>query len=191
MPTATKIRADCDVPAELATKHVIDLREEIEERIPLLVRQLGTAPSIDFTALSPREFESLVADLLERLGFYDIERGHMVERRQVDIRARHALKDPFGQETEETWLVEVMHYRRARASVNKVSATLALLASLSDRYQGLLVLSGQLTSAARNYLAHSSKHDHPSLRVIDGTELKRLLLANYDLVSRYFPGAPQ
>lgn len=185
------IVADCDVPAELATKHVFDLRDQIEERIPSLVRQLGTAPSIDFTALSGHEFESLVADLLGRLGFYDIELGHMVEGKQFDICARHVLKDPLGQETEETWLVEVMHYRHERASVHKISITLANLDSLSARYQGLLVVSGQLTSAARDYLAHTSERGRPRLRIIDGTELKRLLLAQYDLVSRYFSGAPE
>lgn len=180
---------DCDVPAELATKHVIDLRRNVEDGIQLLVKQLGIAPSIDLSKIAPRRFEALVAELLERLGFYGIEREWILEGRHVDICARYSSKDPFGQQMEQVWLVEVKHYRRERAGVKDLAETVAFLSRLPDRYRGLLVLSSQLTSAARNWLVHASEQGHPSLRVIDGTELKKLLLKNFDLVGEYFGGA--
>jgi len=118
---------DCDVPAELATKHVIDLRENVDEGIQLLVKQLGIAPSIDLSEIDPRRFETLVAELLERLGFYGIKREWIFEGRHVDICARYSSKDPFGQREEQIWLVEVKHYRRERAGIKTLAETVAFL----------------------------------------------------------------
>jgi hypothetical protein len=52
--------------------------------------------------------------------------------------------------------------------------------------KALLVTNGKLTSVALDWVSDAPKVTGIPIRVVDGTELKRLLLQNTDLVSKYF-----
>jgi hypothetical protein len=60
------------------------------------------------------------------------------------------------------------------------------MSRLPARSKGLLVTNGQLTSAARDWLASAEAQSRIEIRVIEGTELKRLLLQHKELVNKYF-----
>jgi len=103
-----------------------------------------------------------------------------------DIRANYISTDPFGAEKEETWIAEVKFYRNARADLNAMRQMASYLERLPGQYKGLIITNGQLTSAAREWLALAENEHRIEVRVVDGTELKRLLLNNPQLVDRYF-----
>jgi Holliday junction resolvase-like predicted endonuclease len=178
--------ADCDIPLLLASYQLLDLRRDFEAGVTRLVEQIGVAPEIDFSELDGRSFENLVVDLLSRLGFTSIEREWASADMEVDIKASYARPDPFRVEVTETWLVEVKFYRQARADLKSIRQLVEYLTRLPAQSKGLLVTNGQLTSAAKDWLNSAKAKSRVEIRVIDGTELKRLLLQHGDLVSKYF-----
>lgn len=178
--------ADCEIPLLLRSYQYLDLRRDFEGGVARLVKQIGIAPEIDFSELDGRSFENLVVDLLSKLGFKDIEREWASADVGVDVKASYAYDDPFGVEDTETWLVEVKFYRQARADLKSIRQLVDYLSRLPARSKGLLVTNGQLTSAAKDWLDSAKAKSRVEIRVIDGTELKRLLLQHSDLVSKYF-----
>lgn len=180
------IIADCEIPAVLASRQYIDLRSNFEEGVDCLVEQIGLVPEIDFSILDYRLFEGLVVDLLAMLGFTDIKQEWAIEDKYVDIKALYPRLDPFGAEIIETWLVEVKFYHKSRADLKSVHQLAGYLSSLPEHCKGLLVTNGQLTLAAREWLASAESMGRIQIRVVDGTELKRLLLQHKDLIHKYF-----
>ena len=178
--------ADCEIPLLLASYQYLDLRTDFEQGVARLVEQIGVVPEIDFSALDWKSFENLVVDLLIKLGFEDIEREWARADPGVDLKADYSHFDPFGVEVTETWLIEVKFYRQARADLRSVQQLVDYLSRLPTRSKGLLVTNGQLTSAARDWLKSAEAKSRIEIRVIDGTELKRLLLLHRDLVNEYF-----
>jgi len=125
-------------------------------------------------------------DLLAMLGFTDMKQGWAIEDKGIDIKALYPRIDPFGAEIIETWLVEVKFYHESRADLKSIHQLAGYLSSLPEHCKGLLVTNSQLTSAAREWLASAESKDRIQIRVIDGTELKRLLLQHKDLIHKYF-----
>ena len=178
--------ADCEIPAALASHQYLDLRSDFEEGVDRLVEQIGLVSEMDFSILDYRLFEDLVVDLLAMLGFTDMKQGWAIEDKCIDIKALYPRLDPFSAEIVETWLVEVKFYRKSRADLKSIHQLAGYLSSLPEHCKGLLVTNSQLTSAAREWLASAESKDRIQIRVIDGTELKRLLLQHKDLIHKYF-----
>jgi hypothetical protein len=180
--------ADCEIPPPLAYYQYLDLRTDFEQGVNRLVKQISAAPEIDFSELDGRAFEDLVADLLAELGFRNIDRKFAISDFGVDIKAQYSHPDPFGVEVTDTWLVEIKFYRQGRADLKSMHQLVGYLSGLPARSKGLLITNGQLTSAARDWLKSTEASSRVEIRVIDGTELKRLLLQHRDLIERYFTG---
>lgn len=178
--------ADCEIPPLLASYQFLDLRTDFDQGVTRLVEQIGLVPEIDFSVLDGRAFENLIADLLTKLGFRGIEREWAIADFGVDIEAEYSRLDPFGVEATETWLVEVKFYSQSRADLRSIRQLVDYMSRLPARSKGLLVTNGQLTSAARDWLASAEAQSRIEIRVIDGTELKRLLLQHKELVNKYF-----
>ncbi len=178
--------ADCEIPPPLASYQLLDLRIDFDQGVTRLVERIGLVPQIDFSVLDWRAFENLIADLLTRLGFKIIEREQAIDGLRVDITAEYSRADPFGAEATETWLVEVKFYRQARADLSSVRQLVDYLSHFPLRTKGLLVTNSQLTSAARYWLESAEARGRIEVRVVDGTELKRLLLQHKELVVKYF-----
>lgn len=178
--------ADCEIPLPLAYYQYLDLRTDYEQGINRLVKQIGAAPEIDFSELDWKAFEALVADLLTELGFRNIKREFAARDFVVDIEAHYSRPDPFGVEVTDTWLVETKFYRQGRADLKSIHQLVDYLSRLPARSKGLLITNGQLTSAARDWLKSEEASSRIEIRVIDGTELKRLLLQHRDLIDKYF-----
>ncbi|MCK4364919.1 MAG: TIR domain-containing protein [Thermoplasmatales archaeon] len=178
--------ADCKIPAALASRRYLDLRLNFDEGVDHLVEQIGLLPEIDFSILDYRLFENLVADLLSKLGFSDIRQEVAIEDLHVDIMALYPHIDPFGVKVIEKWLVEVKLYHKSRADLKSIHQLANYLSHLPEHCKGLLVTNSQLTSAAHGWLASAESKGRIQIRVIDGTELKRLLLQHKNLIYKYF-----
>lgn len=179
--------ADCEVPPFLAQRVLIDLRTDYTSGISRLVQQIGLAPKIDFSRLTPQQFETLVADLFKSAGFSEVQLEVPMRDRRVDIVAKYTAKDPLGGIREEVWLVEVKFYRKERADLQALHQLVGYLVTLPEQYRGVLVTNSQLTSAARAWLEEARKSGHHDIRIVDGTEMRRLLLNYPDIVDKYFP----
>jgi hypothetical protein len=175
---------DCDIPPALKEYKYIDLRRNSAAGIRALVNQLNAAAAIDFSTLTSKEFEDLIADLLVERGFSiarDVE-----TKEHFDFVARHKNHDPFGVERTETWAVEVKLYRDKRASVSALKDMFHWLLDSLGQTKGLVITNGQLTSEARSFASSAGTSSGRELRVIDGTELTRILIQHPNLVHRYF-----
>lgn len=177
---------DCDIPVLLRSRLYLDLRHDFDAGIDRLAKQLGLASDIDFAQLEWGDFENLIVDLLEKRGFTKIERDVRIDGMQIDVRACFEQNDPFGVQFEETWLVEIKLYKNERPTAKSIAELAHRLASLSQVSKGLIVTNSHLTSAAKEMLNSLREKQRIELRVIDGTELRRLILANSDLIENYF-----
>lgn len=176
---------DCQIPPLLAGRRYLDLRTDLQGGVQQLIRQLGVVPDIDFSRLDPRSFERLVADLLTELGF-SVERQRVSRDSGFDFVASFVSTDPFGPERRESWLVEVKLYRNERVSLQALRQMIGYMVTVAGSHKGLVVTNSQLTSVATKYLEDITKKSGRDLRIIDGTELRGLLLRHPALVARYF-----
>lgn len=178
--------ADCEIPSLLADRKYLDLRTDLESGINTLIRQFGIVPNIDFSKLNGKLFESLVADLLTELGFSIEFPQHMSRDSGFDFVALFYSEDPFGAKRRELWLVEVKFYQNQRVSPKSLRKMFGYMATFPGFYKGLVVTNSQLTSVATKFLEDITEKSGREVRVIDGTELRALLLGYPKLVDRYF-----
>jgi restriction endonuclease Mrr len=151
-----------------------------------LAKIIGVVPEVDFKKLNPQKFESLVGELLWKTGFENVQLMPQHHDTGVDLIAEYRRSDPFGAEIREVYLVQVKLYRQSRADLKFLNQSIAYLKSFPQADEILLVTNSQLTSAALEWLNSVKQKEKISVRVIDGTELKRLLLKHNDLVQKYF-----
>lgn len=177
---------DCDIPSSLAMYQCFDMRSGIEENLEKLAEALRFTAKIDFEKLSPQTFEQLVVDLLQKLGFVNLQSEIQQRDSGFDAVVEFRQKDPFGAETREVYAVETKLYRHSRADLQALRQLAGYARSDPKINKALLVTNGNLTSVALDWVNDAPKVAGVSIRVIDGTELKRLLLQNTDLVSKYF-----
>jgi hypothetical protein len=144
--------------------------------------RLGAA--IDLAGMRGSVLEALVSDLLRQTG-WTIAPGAIQPDEGYDLRITHEPGPDVGWPAET--LVQVKAYRDRRVSVNTVSQ----LASVVRSHQGtagLLVTNGQLTSVARSYADEASEAGTP-MQVIDGPELRQMLVRHPDIAMRHIPDA--
>jgi hypothetical protein len=179
---------DCEVPAALARRVFIDLRQDFDVAVQRLAEQLGAATELRLSSLTGQAFENLVADLLVELGF-TVERIPSRRDSAFDLVASYRSPDPFGGERTETWLVQATFYREKRVSVDALSQLIFRVSIGLPLSKGLLVTNSRLTSVARSFLSGATERFGNEIRVIDGSELTNLLLQHPTLIRRHFSGS--
>lgn len=177
---------DSEIPDFLSGLQIFDLKKRTEKNIRKLVDQITRAPRIDFSYFSWNEFQELAVDLLKKLDFTEIQADHGPADRGFDLIAEYTRKDPFGVEKKEIWVVETKFYQTERASLRALRQLISSLAAYPDA-KALLVTNGLLTSTAKKWLKDVQQTGRRYVRVIEGPELRNLLLRFPDLVDRYFP----
>ena len=175
---------DCDIPLSLTPYQHFDLRNPVEENLEKLVDALKNTSEIDFEKLSSPIFEQLVVELLQKLGFINLQMEEKNNGINGVVEFRH--KDPFGAETRDIYALETKLYRESRADLRSIRKLALHAKSNSNIDKALVVTDGNLTSVALDWVNDAPKVTGVPIRVVDGTELKRLLLQNTDLVSKYF-----
>lgn len=176
---------DSEVPAYLRGYQTLDLRSKTDPKVAKLVRQIAYAPRIDFSSFTKEKFERLVFDLLKSMGFKKISKQIDVQEKGADFRAEFTQRDPFGVEDRQIWIVETKFYRQDRPSVDSIRQMLGSL-SFFPNAKGLLVTNGLLTSYAKEATMKLRKENAKPLRVIEGPELRSLLLRFPRLIEKYF-----
>ncbi len=178
---------DCEIPISLSEYFIFDLRNP--DNLNKLINHIRIVPQIDFSALSYKQFEDLIEELLIRIGFKNIEREWEYKGNYIDIKGVFSHNDPFGEVVNETWIVEVKLYKSSRADIKTLNQLFTILQNFQEPVMGLLVTNGQLTSAAQDWL--NSENQKSRLRIIDGPKLKRYLMNYNDIVNKYFHGSEQ
>jgi len=175
------------IPQIISNYQYFDLTKNEDVTIDKLIAQFEYVPKIDFSKLSPETFIDLIIDLLKVLKFKNFEseyeKGSDIG---YDFKAELVNKDPFGKKTIETWLIEIKYYNQERVSPQTIDFFRQLLQNNKQGLKGLLITNSQLTSIVLNQLEHYSKFEHFHLRVIDGIELKKILLNHKSLIRKYF-----
>lgn len=158
----------------------IDASNNLEDGMRILKDRIVSVPQLDFDKLSPVKFEMLVGDLLTDLGF------KVAGKRGADFTCSINRVDPFGKTREEIWLVETKFYSQSRPTMRTLKRIVGTIATYRTRARALLVTNGQLTSATKKWLEDQVATSPYEVQVIEGNELRSLLLNNPNLVKKYF-----
>lgn len=169
---------DAVIPASLSGLQFVDLRQNFGSTVQHLVERIQATLDIDFSTLSPSAFEDLVGDVLRELGFAT-EREAVERGMQFDYRATVRTQDPFGAWVDEAWLIEVKHHKAGRLSVAAIRQFVAMADFSPGPSRLALITSGQITSAGRDYISRSR------VRLVEGVELRRILLTRPHLIRRH------
>lgn len=179
--------ADSSVPEELHHLMSLDLRGDFEAGVQRLAEWLQVASSIEFSALTPLVLEELVADLLRIRDFVVDTPTRLESESGVDLVASRVVQDPFGVPYEEKWLVMVKLYGKGRrVGLKTLRELIGFLSRTPVPDRLLVVTTGQLTSVATEYLSAVASEPSGIVRVVDGPELHRLLVAHPQLIRQYF-----
>ncbi|WP_198351767.1 restriction endonuclease [Streptomyces typhae] len=153
-----------------------------EASIGELTQRIEKGRAIDLLDLRSADFENLVEDLLRSEGF-DVIAFSRSGDRGYDFLARTPGTDntpPIE------YVVQVKAYRHSRVSVAAVHEIAQKVARAGGGRAVMIVTNGQLTSVAKRTLTDlASLPESPEIRVLDGTQVKYLLLKHPDLVRKY------
>lgn len=166
----------CDIPLALRDRGIVDLSADGALGVERLLTRIYRDRIVDFSRLSPSNFEAMVADLLRTQGF--------------DITAISTGPD-MGYDfavvrNDKRWLVEVKHYSHSRISVGVVQKVAARIANEGQGTNGLLVTNSKVTSVTYDYLRYLASEKDIHIDVLDGDDLRRLIRPHDGLIHRYF-----
>lgn len=167
------------IPDILRNQVHIDLKDNRDLAIKQLQTMLSPNIDIDFNRLSYFEFERLVSELLFGLGYEP--RSTENNDSGFDLHLQVPRSDPFGQGLKEEWLIQVKHSQPDRLSVNDIRNFAARsIEEIQNNKRAALVTSAQLTSPAREIAKRNN------LRLVEGTELKQIVLGQPDVAKKFF-----
>lgn len=175
----------CRIPDYLKKSKWIDISKNYIKGIKKMIEQIEIALKIDLRKLCGPEFENLIVDLLKSYQFEDVrQQTYFIRDWRYDFMAKYDKKDPFGRHERETWIIEV----KSSKDVTGLSSLRQFVASLNifkEPVHGLFVTSGQLSRDAKAWLERQYGLECP-IKILEGNEIKRLLLNNEKLVQKYF-----
>lgn len=157
----------------------------LDRQISRIVDYLYNVPRVDFERLAPLQFEELVLALLRKLHLLDIERIGFNDS-GFDLSAKSRMRNPFGGNTFVTWMIEVKFTQSARVDLSLLHRLSHYLEKHPIEINGVVITNGQLTSTAREWLEENTRFKRTSLTVVDGTQLRELVLKYPDLVDTFF-----
>ncbi|MCB8745829.1 restriction endonuclease [Rhodoferax sp. U2-2l] len=182
-------RKPVDAPASGVVSFAVDFDEHGEpsdKSIEKIATSLRDLPRIQFDRLGPAEFERLVVALLEKLRFFDIE-SNTTNDYGFDLLARTRARNPFGGLGIITWLVEIKYRNDSRADISALHQLSSRLERFPLETNGVLITNGQLTSTAREWVEENRKRKRTSITIVDGTQLREMLIRYPALVDQFFP----
>lgn len=174
------------LPESLNNFLYIDLTQNFENGLNVLVSQLKNTSKVDFSILSYKQFEDLVSELLSDIGFFNIKRNMRFNDIGTDIVCEYRNIDPFGNIQNDTWIVEVKLYKSSRLDIKTILQVKNQLLNNASFDKALIVTNGYLTSASKQTLDLIKGKEKIDIKVIEGSELKRLLIKKDALINKYF-----
>lgn len=147
--------------------------------------------TISFNNLSPTEFEEFCFDLLQRLGFFNIDwrKGTGLKTspadRGRDIVFQREYPDVDGTKYFETWFVECKHYTKGLPT--KELQNLLSWAN-AERPDGVIIIvSNFLSNSAKDYLENYRKNNKPAYKIKywERPMLEKLVKNKISLLRKY------
>jgi hypothetical protein len=146
---------------------------------------VSSLPRVKFDHLTPQSFEHLVIALLQKLKFFDIEPSRGADY-GFDIQAKTRTRNPFGGAGATPWLIQLKFHKSARADIQSLQQLSYGLERQPLGVNGVLITNGQLTSTAREWVESNEKSKRTSITIVDGTQLRELVLKYPDIVDNFF-----
>ncbi len=175
----------CEVPAYMEQWTVLDATRDLNRGIKRLSQLLKAAPKVQLDSLSPQRFEELVGELLRSYGFRNVETARPSMDFGYDFSAQSVQHDPFGRPEVVEWIIQVKS-SRLQTDTSTLRAFLGALSLRNER--GLFVTSSQLTSPAKSWLDYATKPGAPRISFLEGTDVRRLVMAKPRLIKSFFGG---
>lgn len=177
----------CNMPFYLNKVQWLDLSKNFETGLNKMIEQLEMAVKIDLRILNVNKFENLIVDLLKAYGFKERKMHLFRDDWGYDLIARFPRKDPFGRIQNETWIVEIKA-TKFKTELKSLHNFIASLIMFKEPVQGLFITSGQLSSDAKAWLDKEKNMKKVAISVLEGNDIKRLLLKKKKLIGKYFSG---
>lgn len=177
----------CKLPSFLKKFQWLDLSENFEIGLEKMIVLLEMALKIDLRKLNENNFENLIVDLLKAYGFKERKTHLFRDEREYDLITYFPRKDPFGRIENEMWIIEIKT-EKYKNELRSLSHFIASLVMFKEPGRGLFITSGQLTSDAKAWLDRETNMRKISISVLEGTDIKRLLLKKKKLLTKYFSG---
>jgi hypothetical protein len=138
---------------------------------------------VNFPQLGPIEFERLCFDLLLKLGYRQLTWRQGGADNGRDIEGSLSMETPLGQENRR-YFFECKHYTGG-VPPEQLNAKIAWADAERPDYLVLLI-SSYLTNNARTWLEQIRQQKSYQIRVIEGPELKNLLIRFPALIEEHF-----
>lgn len=146
---------------------------------------MANLPRVEFNRLSPQAFEALVVALLKKFKFLDIGVNRGVSG-AFDFEAKTRTRNPFGGFGVTLWVFKIKFHKNSRADINSLSELSHFLQKQPLGVNGVLITNGQLTSTAREWIESNQESKRISIAVVDGTQLRELVLKYPDVIDMFF-----
>jgi hypothetical protein len=139
---------------------------------------------IDFSKLTDKEFEELCFDLLLQLDFRGLiwRQGGADSGR--DIEGKRAVNDQLVGAYEEKWFFECKHYKKG-VPVDAVNSKIAWADAEKPR-NIVIITSSYLSNSCRIWLEKIIPDKPYTVHLVEGKQLKNVMLGFPTLVSKYF-----
>jgi hypothetical protein len=135
----------------------------------LITDQIRSMAKLDFSHLSDTNFEEFTFELLQRLGFVNIDwrKGTAHESSPADsgrdIVAKQIREDVDKSKHMETWFIDCKHFKKGVPPVELQN--LLTWAEAERPHTALFVTSGFLSNSAKDYLEKYVRNRRPPFRV--------------------------
>ncbi len=139
---------------------------------------------IDFSKISPNEFERLCFELLLKYGYSQLVWRQGGADNGRDIEGYFDFNNPIADQRTK-WFFECKHYTSGGVPPEHLNSKIAWADSEQPSCLVILV-SSYITTAARTWLEKIQKTKQYQIIVIEGEELKGRLIQFPDLIERFF-----
>lgn len=176
------------VKKEINEKQMIsfNLYRNFEEGVLKLAKYIANSKFINFDNMTPQQFENLIFDLLSKMRF-KVNRQMHTNDLAVDFFAQSRHNNPFGGSIYVDWIVQCKYFKRKSPELSDISKLIQLIETNNDCIENAVMFTnGILTSTSQKYL--SAIREGINLVVVDGTQLKKLILKYPSIVEEHFSG---
>lgn len=175
---------DCEIPSLLRNFYWLNLKINFESNLEESLNLIAKSFNIDYSKLNYSTFSNLVEDILIRREFENIRIPSGIDL-GYDMIADFFSKDPIDGFKKEIWIIELKLYQEQKPNIESLQQMVSYLQKHKANYNGLIITTGQFTSAALKWL-NKQINRNLNIRIIDGPKLRRILLSFPDLIIKYF-----
>ncbi len=143
--------------------------------------------TLDWSKLSPEQFELLCYHILESIGYANVEwYGKGGSDRGRDIRCQKVIEHLPGKQSVTHWLVQCKHYKNP-IPIHDLEDSISWAKAHKPTTHFLLMTTSIVTSSTRDWL-EKIKEDLPfEVFLIEGPQLETLVKENVSKLQQYLP----